>query len=163
MRPSTTFHNINQEAIKWGLIRFQIFEGIEMNTATMKLWLRRILWMSPFISYLIYCILIYIVEVNLFYENYGQVVEENIPEKIQMPAISICSSNQYSYRDVDNILKIPKWYEINFNYTKFTSIFRNFAHHKMDPDEIDSFTEDQKSFLIEHRKAFTELLRKQVP
>ena len=137
-----------------------------MNTATMKLWLRRILWMSPFISYLIYCILIYIVEVNrhtVFYENYGQVVEENIPEKIQMPAISICSSNQYSYRDVDNILKIPKWYEINFNYTKFTSIFRNFAHHKMDPDEIDSFTEDQKSFLIEHRKAFTELLRKQVP
>jgi hypothetical protein len=122
--------------------------------------------MSPFISYLIYCILIYIVEVNrhtVFYENYGQVVEENIPEKIQMPAISICSSNQYSYRDVDNILKIPKWYEINFNYTKFTSIFRNFAHHKMDPDEIDSFTEDQKSFLIEHRKAFTELLRKQVP
>ena len=166
MRPSTTFHNINQEAIKWGLIRFQIFEGIEMNTATMKLWLRRMLWMSPFISYLIYCILIYIVEVNrhtVFYENYGQVVEENIPEKIQMPAISICSSNQYSYRDVDNILKIPKWYEINFNYTKFTSIFRNFAHHKMDPDEIDSFTEDQKSFLIEHRKAFTELLRKQVP
>ena len=140
-----------------------------MNTATMKLWLRRILWMSPFISYLIYCILIYIVEVNrhtVFYENYGQVVEENIPEKIQMPArpaISICSSNQYSYRDVDNILKIPKWYEINFNYTKFTSIFRNFAHHKMDPDEIDSFTEDQKSFLIEHWKAFTELLRKQVP
>ena len=137
-----------------------------MNTATMKLWLRRMLWMSPFISYLIYCILIYIVEVNrhtVFYENYGQVVEENIPEKIQMPAISICSSNQYSYRDVDNILKIPKWYEINFNYTKFTSIFRNFAHHKMDPDEIDSFTEDQKSFLIEHRKAFTELLRKQVP
>ena len=137
-----------------------------MNTATMKLWLRRILWMSPFISYLVYCILIYIVEVNrhtVFYENYGQVVEENIPEKIQMPAISICSSNQYSYRDVDNILKIPKWYEINFNYTKFTSIFRNFAHHKMDPDEIDSFTEDQKSFLIEHRKAFTELLRKQVP
>ena len=137
-----------------------------MNTATIKLWLRRILWMSPFISYLIYCILIYIVEVNrhtVFYENYGQVVEENIPEKIQMPAISICSSNQYSYRDVDNILKIPKWYEINFNYTKFMSIFRNFAHHNMDPDEIDSFTEDQKSFLIEHRKAFTELMRKQVP
>ena len=80
-----------------------------MNTATMKLWLRRMLWMSPFISYLIYCILIYIVEVNrhtVFYENYGQVVEENIPEKIQMPAISICSSNQYSYRDVDNILKM---------------------------------------------------------
>ena len=96
MRPSTTFHNINQEAIKWGLIRFQIFEGIEMNTATMKLWLRRILWMSPFISYLIYCILIYIVEVNrhtVFYENYGQVVEENMTENFSLKALVMLSQS----------------------------------------------------------------------
>ena len=144
---------------------FEGLDGRKMDTAIMKLWLRRILWMSPFISYLIYCIPIYIKEVSrhhVFYQNYGQVVEANIPEKIQMPAISICSSNQYSFRDADNILKIPKWYEINYNYTDFMSIFRNFAHHKMDPNEIDAFTKDQKNFLIEHRKAFTELLRKQV-
>ena len=136
-----------------------------MDIATMKSWLQRILWMLPFISYLIYSIPIYIAEVSrhdVFYKNYGQVVKDDIPSKIQMPAISICSSNQYSYRDADNILKIPKWYDINYNYTKFMSIFRNFAHHKMDPDQIDSFTQDQKNFLIEHRKAFTELLRKQV-
>ena len=136
-----------------------------MDTATMKLWLRRILWMFPFISYLIYCIPIYIVEVSrhqVFYENYGQVVKDDIPSKIQMPAISICSSNQYSYRDADNILKIPKWYNINYNYTKFMSILRNFAHHKMDPNEIESFTQEQKDFLSYHQGAFTEILRKQV-
>ena len=121
--------------------------------------------MFPFISVTIFCIFVYIIEVSrheVFCENYGQVVKDDIPSKIQMPAISICSSNQYSYRDADNILKIPKWYDINYNYTKFMSIFRNFAHHKMDPNEIDAFTKDQKKFLIEHRKAFTELLRKQV-
>ena len=141
------------------------FEGLDMDTATMKLWLRRILWMFPFISVTIYCIPIFIAEVSrhqVFYENYGQVVKDDIPSKIQMPAITICSSNQYSYRDADNILQIPKWYNINYNYTKFMSIFRNFAHHKMDPNEIDAFSQDQKNFLIEHRKAFTELLRKQV-
>ena len=154
--------------IDWGPIRFLAFEGFEgfkMDNATRKLWLRRILWMFPFVSTLIYCIPIFIAEVSrhqVFYDNYNQVVEDDIPSKIQMPAISICSSNQYSYRDADNILKIPKWYEINYNYTKFMSIFRNFAHHKMDPNEIDAFTQDQKNFLIEHRKAFTELLRKQV-
>ena len=144
---------------------FEGFEGRKMDTAIMKLWLRRILWMSPFISYLIYSIPVYIVEVSrheVFYQNYGQVVEANIPEKIQMPAISICSSNQYSFRDADNILKIPKWYGINFNYTKFMSIFRNFAHHKMDPNEIESFTQDQKDFLMQHQEAFTEIMRKQV-
>ena len=79
-----------------------------------------------------------------------------------MPAISICSSNQYSYRDVDKMLEIPKWYEINYNYTKFMSIFRNFAHYKMDPNEIESFTQDQKDFLLQHRGTFTEIMRKQV-
>ena len=136
-----------------------------MDTATMKSWLKRILWMVPFISYLIYSIPIYIAEVSrhdVFYKNYGQVVKDDLPPKIQMPAISICSSNQYSYRDADNILKIPKWYDINYNYTKFMSLFRNFAHHKMDPNEIDAFTQEQKNFLIDHWKAFTELLRKQV-
>ena len=121
--------------------------------------------MFPFVSFMIYCIPTYIIEVSrheVFYDNYDQVVKDDIPSKIQMPAISICSSNQYSYRDADNILKIPKWYNINYNYTKFMSIFRNFAHHKMDPNEIDAFTKEQKNFLIEHRKAFTELLRKQV-
>ena len=121
--------------------------------------------MFPFVSTLIYCIPIFIAELSrheVFYENYGQVVKDDIPSKIQMPAITICSSNQYSYRVADNILQIPKWYNINYNYTKFMSIFRNFAHHKMDPNEIDAFTKDQRNFLIEHRKAFTELLRKQV-
>ena len=67
-----------------------------MNTATMKLWLRRILWMSPFISYLIYCILIYIVEVNrhtVFYENYGQVVEENMTENFSLKALVMLSQS----------------------------------------------------------------------
>ena len=121
--------------------------------------------MSPFISFLIYCIPVYIVEISrhqVFYKNYGQVVKDDISAKIQMPAISICSSNQYSYRDADNILKIPKWYEINYNYTKFMSIFRNFVHHKMDPNENELFDQDQKDFLTQHRGAFTEIMRKQV-
>ena len=135
-----------------------------MDIATMKAWLQRILWMVPFISYLIHSIPIYIAEVSrhdVFFKNYGQVVKDDIPSKIQMPAISICSSNQYSYRDADNILKIPKWYDINYNYTNFLSIFRNFAHYKMDPTEIESFTQEQKNFLFKHKKEFTEMLRKQ--
>ena len=135
-----------------------------MDTATMKLWLRRILWMFPFVSCLIYCIPIYIAELSrhqVFYKNYGEVVKDELHPKIQMPAISICSSNQYSYRDAENVLKIPKWYNINYNYTNFLSIFRNFAHYKMDPNEIESFTQEQKNFLFKHKKEFTEMLRKQ--
>ena len=79
-----------------------------------------------------------------------------------MPAISICSSNQYSYRDADKVLEIPKWYNINYNHTKFMSIFRNFAHHKMDPNEVENFTQEQKDFLFYHRGAFTKIIRKQV-
>ena len=131
----------------------------------MKLWLQRILWMFPLISFLIYSIPIYIAEISrnaVFYKNYHQVIKDEIQSNIQMPSISICSSNQYSYRDADNVLKIPKWYNINYNYTKFMSIFRNFAHHKMDPNEIESFTQEQKDFLFYHRGAFTEIIRKQV-
>ena len=121
--------------------------------------------MFPFISYLIYCIPIYIAEISryqVFYNNYGKVLEDELQPKIQMPAISICSSNQYSYRDAENVLKIPKWYDINYNHTNFMSIFRNFAHYKMDPTEIESFTQEQKNFLFKHKKEFTEMLRKQV-
>ena len=127
--------------------------------------LRKYLWLLPFISFLIYVIPVYIQELCrnvVFVPNYSNIVEEGLNKKIQMPAITICSSNQYSYRDADNILMIPKWYEINYNYTEFMSIFRNFAHHDMDPNEIENFTQEQKDFLIKHRKAFTELLRKQV-
>ena len=126
---------------------------------------RKYFWLLPFVSFLIYVIPVYIQELYrnaVFVPNYSNVVKESLNEKIQMPAISICSSNQYSYRDADNMLEIPKWYKINYNYTKFMSIFRNFAHHNMDPNEIDDFTQEQKDFLIKHRKAFTELLRKQV-
>ena len=131
----------------------------------MKLWLQRILWMFPLISFLIYSIPIYIAEISrnaVFYKNYHQVIKDEIQSNIQMPSISICSSNQYSYRDADNVLKIPKWYNINYNYTKFMSIFRNIAHYKMDPNEIESFTQEQKDFLFYHRGAFTEIIRKQV-
>ena len=130
-----------------------------------KYHLRKYLWLLPFISFLIYVIPVYIQELRrnaVFVPNYSNIVEEGLKEKIQMPAITICSSNQYSYRDADNILMIPKWYEINYNYTEFMSIFRNFAHHDMDPNEIENFTQEQKDFLIKHRKAFTEILRKQV-
>ena len=131
----------------------------------MKLWLKRLLWIFPMISFLIYYIPVYVSELyrhEVFYRNYHQVVVDNLPAKIQMPAISICSSNQYSYRDADKVLVIPKWYNINYNYTKFMSIFRNFAHHKMDPNEIEDFTQEQKDFLFYHRGAFTEIIRKQV-
>ena len=95
-------------------------------------------------------------------KNYQNVVLHHLPKEIQMPAISICSSNQYSYRDADKVLEIPKWYNINYNHTKFMSIFRNFAHHKMDPNEVENFTQEQKDFLFYHRGAFTKIIRKQV-
>ena len=150
-----------------GCIQFLAFEkkSIKMILIKWKLFLRKYFWLLPFLSFLIYAILVYIQELyrnEVFVPNYSNVTKEALKEKIQMPAISICSSNQYSYRDADNMLEIPKWYEINYNYTKFISIFRNFAHHNMDPNEIDDFTQEQKDFLIKHRKAFTELLRKQV-
>ena len=127
--------------------------------------LRKYLWLLPFFSFLFYAIPVYIRQLSrnaVFVPNYSNVVKQDLNEKIQMPAISICSSNQYSYRDADKMLEIPKWYEINYNYTEFMSIFRNFAHHDMDPNEIDNFTQEQTDFLIKHRKAFTEFLRKQV-
>ena len=128
--------------------------------------LRKYFWLLPFISFLIYVILVYIEELNrnevFVPKDDSNVANKSLNEKIQTPAISICSSNQYSYRDADKILEIPKWYEINYNYTEFMSIFRNFVHHDMDPNEIENFTQEQKDFLIKHRKAFTEILRKQV-
>ena len=130
-----------------------------------KYCLRKYFWCLPFISFLIYVIPIYIQEQYrnaVFVPNYSDVVKGGSNKKIQMPAISICSSNQYSYRDADKMLEIPKWYEINYNFTKFMSVFRNFAHHDMDPNEIENFTQEQKNFLIKHKKAFTEILRKQV-
>ena len=136
-----------------------------MITMAWKYRLRKYLWLLPFFSFLIYAIPVYIRQLSrnaVFVPNYSNVVKQDLNEKIQMPAISICSSNQYSYRDADKMLEIPKWYEINYNYTEFMSIFRNFAHHDMDPNEIDNFTQEQTDFLIKHRKAFTEFLRKQV-
>ena len=126
---------------------------------------RKYFWLLPFISFLIYVIPVYIRGLYrnaVFVPNYSNVVKQDLNKKIQMPAISICSSNQYSYRDADKMLEIPKWYKINYNYTDFMRIFRNFAHHLMDPNEIENFTQEQKDFLIKHRRAFTELLRKQV-
>ena len=148
-------------------IRFPDIEkkSIKMILINWKFFLRKYFWILPFLSFLIYAILAYIQELyrnEVFVPNYSNVTKEALKDKIQMPAITICSSNQFSYRDADNMLEIPKWYEINYNYTKFMSIFRNFAHHNMDPNEIDDFTQEQKDFLIKHRKAFTELLRKQV-
>ena len=136
-----------------------------MISTNWKYRLRKYFWLLPFVSFLIYVIPVYIQELYrnaVFVPNYSNVTKEGLKEKIQMPAISICSSNQYSYRDADNMLEIPKWYEINYNYTKFMSIFRNFAHYKMDPNEIESFTQDQKDFLLQHRGTFTEIMRKQV-
>ena len=136
-----------------------------MIPSNWKYRLRKYFWFLPFISFLIYVIPVHIQELHrneVFVPNYSNVVKEGLKKKIQMPAISICSSNQYSYRDADQMLEIPKWSEINYNYTEFMSIFRNFAHHKMDPNEIENFTQKQKDFLIKHRKAFTEILRMQV-
>ena len=136
-----------------------------MISIVWKYRLRNFLWLLPFVSFLIHVILVYIQEISrneVYVPNYSNVTKEGMKKKIQMPAISICSTNQYSYRDTDKMLEIPKWYNINYNYSKFMSIFRNFAHHKMDPNEIEKFTQEQKDFLIKHRKAFTEILRKQV-
>ena len=141
-------------------------KSIKMIPVNWKFCLRKYFWLIPFLSFLIYAILIHLQELyrnEVFIRNYSNVIKEALNDTIQMPALSICSSNQYSYRDADKMLEIPKWYEINYNYTKFMSIFRNFAHHNMDRNKIDDFTLEQKDFLIKHRKAFTELLRKQVP
>ena len=136
-----------------------------MNLTTLKYWLPKILWLFPILSMIIYFVPVHrqeLLQRDVFVKNYQNVVLHHLPKEIQMPAISICSSNQYSYRDADKVLEIPKWYNINYNHTKFMSIFRNFAHHKMDPNEVENFTQEQKDFLFYHRGAFTKIIRKQV-
>ena len=97
-------------------------------------------------------------------------------EKCELPLISICSRNQFSQRDADKIMEMEEWRGLNLEYyrqlyyyrnitlnaTEFMSIFRNFAMYKMDPNEIENFTEDQKEFLGYHRIEFSKLIEHQV-
>ena len=150
-----------------------------MRPALIKFFLRHILWLLPFISLMIFGA--FLVERN---ENDYKVATKELNatlkkgnrRDVELPLISICSRNQFSQRDADKIMEMEEWRGLNLEYyrqlyyyrnitlnaTEFMSIFRNFAMYKMDPNEIENFTEDQKEFLGYHRIEFSKLIEHQV-
>ena len=145
----------------------------------MKFVIRTIIWLVPFISLLIYAIVL-----NFKNEEDNQVAREekkitmktDLENEVDLPVISVCSRNQFSQRDADKILEMEEWRDINLyywwlrwyysnitlTYYEFMSIFRNCAMHNMNPDEIENFSEDQKEFLAYHRTNFGRLIKHQV-
>ena len=145
----------------------------------MKYDIKTIIWLLPFISLLIYAIVLYFKN-----EEDNQVAREekkitlktDLKNEVDLPVISVCSRNQFSQRDADKILEMEEWRDIHLfyywmrwyysnitlSYSEFMSVFRNFAMHDMSPDEIENFTEDQKEFLAYHRTNFGRLIKHQV-
>ena len=103
-------------------------------------------------------------------------LKTDLQNDVDLPVISVCSRNQFSQRDADKILEMEEWRGINLyywwlrwyysnitlTYSEFMSIFRNFAMHKMSPDEIENFSEGQKEFLEYHKTNFGRLIKNQV-
>ena len=154
-------------------------EDLKMRLSTLKFLLRTVIWLVPFISLLIYAIVL-----NSKNEEDNQVAREekkitlktDLQNDVDLPVISVCSRNQFSQRDADKILEMEEWRDINLyywwlrwyysnitlTYSEFMSIFRNFAMYKMSPDEIENFSEDQKEFLAYHGTNFGRLIKHQV-
>ena len=150
-----------------------------MRLSTLKFLIRTIVRFLPFISLMIYAIFL-----NFTNEEDNQVAREekkiqlktDLENEVDLPVISVCSRNQFSQRDADKILDMEEWRDINLYYwwlrwyysnitltsSEFMSIFRNFAMHNMNPDEIENFSEDQKEFLAYHRTNFGRLIKHQV-
>ena len=154
-------------------------EGLTMRLSTLKFVIRTISWSLPFISLIMYAIFL-----NFTNEEENQVAREekkiqlktDLKNEVDLPVISVCSRNQFSQRDADKILEMEEWRDINLyywwlrwyysnitlTYSEFMSIFRNFAMHNMNPEEIENFSEDQKEFLAYHRTNFGRLIKHQV-
>ena len=145
----------------------------------MKNDIKTIIWLAPFISLIIYAIVLHFKN-----EEDNQVAREekkitlktDLQNEVDLPVISVCSRNQFSQRDADKILEMEEWRDLNLyywwlrwyysnitlTYSEFMSIFRNFAMYNMNPDEIENFSEDQKEFLAYHRTNFGKLIKHQV-
>ena len=156
-----------------------IFTVEKMRLSTLKFVIRSIIWLLPFLSMLIYAILL-----NIKNEEENQVARKekritlktDLQNDVELPVISVCSRNQFSQRDADKILEMEEWRGINLHYwwlrwyysnitltySEFMSIFRNFAMNNMNPDEIENFSEDQKEFLEYHKTSFGRLIKHQV-
>ena len=78
----------------------------------MKFAIRTIIWVFPFISLLIYAILL-----NIKNEEDNQAAREekkvtlktDLQNDVDLPVISVCSRNQFSQRDADKILEMEQW------------------------------------------------------
>ena len=114
----------------------------------MKFVIRTVIWLVPFISLLIYAIVL-----NSKNEEDNQVAREekkitlktDLENEVDLPVISVCSQNQFSQRDADKILEMEDWRDINLfyywmrwyysnitlSYSEFMSVFRNFAMYNM--------------------------------
>ena len=154
-------------------------EGLKMRLSTLKFVIRTISWSLPFISLMIYAIFLnYEIEedIQVALEEKKIQLKTDLQNDVELPVISVCSRNQFSQRDADKILEMEEWRDINLYYwwlrwyysnitltsSEFMSIFRNFAMHNMNPDEIENFSEDQKEFLAYHRTNFGRLIKHQV-
>ena len=157
-----------------------LIEGPRMRLLTLKVMIRAITWLAPVFVLIAFGIynaqeleVEYQVDIQEKKSDIKSVIEKYDAE---LPVITVCSRNQFSQRDADKILEMEEWKDINLeyyrqlyyyrnislNYTEFMSLFRNFAMYKMDPDEIERFTDDQKEFLEYHRINFGRLIKHQV-
>ena len=149
-----------------------------MRFSTKKYWIRTILWLMPLIVLLIYGIMQHeqnVSENQVAQGNHRTKMKEVKQKDIELPLISVCSRNQFSERDADKVFEMEEYKDLNaifykmvwltnvtLNASEAMSIFRNFAMHKMDANEIESFSDDQIDYLLHHRKTFSNVIKHQV-
>ena len=150
-----------------------------MRLFALKIVLRIIIWFIPLISFIAFGVFQTIQnekDIEIDRQEKKLELKEDEQSDVELPVISVYSRNQFSQIDTDKILEMEEWRSINLQYwqewyyfrnitinaTEFMSIFRNFAMYKMDPNEIEHFTEDQKEFLGYHRNNFGRLIKQQV-
>ena len=132
----------------------------------------------PFIALSVYCIMLYDrndTEIREVQKKHKTKLKEDRQTDIELPLISVCSRNQFSQRDADKVFEMEEYRDLNaifykmvwltnvtLNASQAMSVFRNFAMHEMDANEIDGFTDDQIDYLLHHRKTFSNVIKHQV-
>ena len=149
-----------------------------MRFSNKKYCIRTILWLMPLIVLLIYGIMQHeqnVSENQVAQGNHRTKMKEVKQKDIELPLISVCSRNQFSERDADKVFEMEEYKDLNaifykmvwltnvtLNASEAMSIFRNFAMHKMDANEIENFSDDQIDYLLHHRKALSKVIKHQV-
>ena len=140
--------------------------------------LRKIIWLIPLVSFVIYGTFLHEKhKLDIAASQQKRIIslKDDMKKDVELPSISVCSRNQFSQRDADKVFEMEEWrnyyagffrmywwIEVTLNASEAMSVFRNFAMHKMDPNEIEGFTQDQIDYLGHHRAALSKVIKFQV-